>query len=421
MKKLLVFFLAFAIFLPLWAAENPSETKTDSEKSGETVPPPEGLKVVDAPNDGGKSLLVKIEKSPADELETKKIEKYIIYRKEKDEKDFKQINIHNSWAETYKYELKKAEGKEKELDKSLKEGKLIYTDGRVSSDSSYLYKVQASVNGKLSEGIVSESPVSPYPQWFNTDRVPVLIAVILFFVLIFYFLYQAKYSPEEIYIRRIPGIDAIEEAIGRATEMGRPVLYIPGIGGISNIQTLASLLILEEVSEKVARYSSRILVPNRRPFVMTVAQEVVKQGFINAGKSDAYKEKDVMFLTSNQFAYAAGVNGIMLREKPAANLMLGRFFAESLLLAETGYASGAIQVAGTAEVTQLPFFIAACDYTLIGEELFAASAYLSREPKILSTLKATDWFKIVFLVLIVIGVVLATLGYDNLIYYVGIG
>ena len=41
--------------------------------------------------------------------------------------------------------------------------------------------------------------------------------------------------------------------------------------------------------------------------------------------------------------------------------------------ARLGNAAGAIQIAGTDAVTQLPFFITTCDYTLIGEELYAAS------------------------------------------------
>jgi len=65
----------------------------------------------------------------------------------------------------------------------------------------------------------------------------------------------------------------------------------------------------------------------------------------------------------------------MLREKPAANFFMGMFYAESLILAETGNRTGAIQIAGTDADTQLPFFITACDYTLMGEELYAASAY----------------------------------------------
>jgi len=61
-------------------------------------------------------------------------------------------------------------------------------------------------------------------------------------------------------------------------------------------------------------------------------------------------------------------------------------------------------------VSQLPFFIAACDYTLIGEELFAASAYLSHEPKLLGSLKGQDAAKLVIMILILLGVAAATLG-----------
>ena len=99
----------------------------------------------------------------------------------------------------------------------------------------------------------------------------------------------------------------------------------------------------------------------------------------------------------------------MLREKPAANFYLGTFYAESLILAETGHGIGAIQIAGTAMPSQLPFFIAACDYTLIGEELFAASAYLSREPRLLGSLLGQDWGKVIILFFILVGVITAFL------------
>ena len=58
---------------------------------------------------------------------------------------------------------------------------------------------------------------------------------------------------------------------------------------------------------------------------------------------------------------------------------------------------------------QLPFFVAACDYTLIGEELFAASAYLSGEPKQLGSLKGQDVGKIIAMAAILLGMFFATL------------
>ena len=99
---------------------------------------------------------------------------------------------------------------------------------------------------------------------------------------------------------------------------------------------------------------------------------------------------------------------MMVREKPAACFYMGHFFAESLILAETGNSIGAIQVAGTAAPAQLPFFVAACDYTLIGEEFFAASAYLSGSPEQLGSLKGQDVGKMIVAVVLIIGVLMIT-------------
>jgi hypothetical protein len=184
--------------------------------------------------------------------------------------------------------------------------------------------------------------------------------------------------------------------------MGRPIVYVPGLGSVADIATIASINILGEVAKKIARYDSTLLVPNRDPIVYTVAREVVKEAYTEAGRPDAFRAESVFFVTSEQFAYAAAVDGLMVREKPATNFFLGTFWAESLILAETGATTGAIQIAGTDSVFQLPFFITACDYTLIGEELYAASAYLSKEPLLLGSLKGQDYGK-----LLVLGVIIA--------------
>jgi hypothetical protein len=241
-------------------------------------------------------------------------------------------------------------------------------------------------------------PVRPNAALFGAGKAGMAVLLGVTFALTVFFVRRAQRAGASMYIRRIAGVDALEEAIGRATEMGRPVLYVPGIDEIQNIQTIASILILGRVSELVARYDAEIKVPCCIPLVATVAEEVVRQGFYNAGRPDAHRPQNVQWISSEQFAFCAGTNGIMLREKPATNIYLGRFFAESLILAETGYVNRAIQIGGTAEITQLPFFIAACDYTLIGEELFAVSAYMTREPRLLGTLKAADWVKVGLLV-----------------------
>ena len=126
---------------------------------------------------------------------------------------------------------------------------------------------------------------------------------------------------------------------------------------------------------------------------MKAARETVREAYTMEGRPDLFQDDMVHYLTDDQFAYAAGVNGIMVREKPAACLYMGKFFAESLILAETGNSIGAIQIAGTASQSQIPFFVTACDYTLIGEEFFAASAYLSQSPELMGGLKGQDMMK----------------------------
>jgi len=245
--------------------------------------------------------------------------------------------------------------------------------------------------------------------WFNTERTNMLVAIILLVLLIVYFIFTAQ-KGKVYYIRKIAGLAALDDAVGRATEMGKAVLYVPGSQDMDDIQTLAGLSILGHVAEKTAEYDTPIMVPTARSLVMSTAQEVVKEAYLKAGRPDAYKSENVRYLTDDQFGYVAGVDGIMVRERTAANFYMGSFYAESLILAETGHSTGAIQIAGTAMSAQLPFFVAACDYTLIGEELFAASAYLSKEPLQVGSLKGQDMGKLFFLIAIIIGVILETFG-----------
>ena len=210
-------------------------------------------------------------------------------------------------------------------------------------------------------------------------------------------------------VQKVPGLDALEEAIGRATEMGRPVFYSPGIGAVNNSQTMASFAALGHVARRCARYDTAIIVANRIPFVQPITEEIVRQAFVQEGKPEAYVPDNVRFLSDDQFAYASGCVGLMLRDRPAANILIGGFWAESLVMAEVGSQIGAIQIAGTANTAQLPFFVAACDYCLIGDEIYAAGAYLSRDPVLMGNLIAQDWAKMLGIAIVVLGSILATL------------
>lgn len=285
---------------------------------------------------------------------------------------------HNKDVRSFRYFLRKTDGK----------GHFIDTPIYTNADGQEYFK--------------------PKPNWFKNKETITLIAMLIFGVLVF-FMIRAARKGKNLYIRPIAGIQEIDNAIGRATEMGRPILFVPGTSGISDVATLAGLAILGKVAKKAAEFETRILVPVRNYIVLPIAQEIVKEAHYEAGRPDTFDKNSVFYITNAQFAFVSGVNGIMVREQTATNFYMGMFWAESLLMTETGNMTGAIQIAGTDAITQLPFFITTCDYTLIGEELYAASAYLSKQPMILGTLKAQDYMKFLIVVSVVLGTILSTL------------
>ncbi len=280
-------------------------------------------------------------------------------------------------------------------------------DYNLHPNKSYLYSFEAfSKDGKIM--FDKKVEFKPVDNWFNAKKLPFLIILLLISGAIVYYIYSAK-SGKELYIRKISGLESMDEAVGRATELGKPILFVPGINDIDDMQTIAGLTILGQLAQKSAEYGADLIVPVSKSMVLSTAREIVKESYLKAGHPDDYKEDSVFYLTDDQFGFVAGIDGIIVREKPAANFFLGAFYAESLILAETGFSSGAIQTAGTAMPSQLPFFVAACDYTLIGEELFAASAYLSRDPQQLGSLKGQDFGKALLAFILLTGVILEML------------
>ncbi len=331
--------------------------------------------VHDSEGDAGGSITLKWTLSPDDGAGENNVTSYNIFRKASGESEFEKIG-------------------------TVASGLTEYEDATTTDGVAYSYYILTSSDSVGSKSDISAGVVSS-AQWFNSkDLDTFIIGIIICFSVIFFIFWAQK--GKKLYLRKIAGLEAVDEAIGRATEMGRPILYIPGILDMDDVQTVAGITILGRVAKTIAEYDTKINMPVSRSIVLTTARETIRQAYVAAGRPDAYSDDMVHYLTDEQFGYVAAVDGIMVREKPATCFYIGAFFAESLIFAETGHSIGAIQIAGTAMPAQLPFFVAACDYTLIGEELFAASAYLSGEPKQLGSLKGQDVGKIIAMVVIVL-------------------
>jgi hypothetical protein len=382
MKSIATLFLILFLTVNIIAQENPETTQLP-DTSLITIAPPTSVIAEDFKYDNAEKLSISWVQSVDDQPgDYNKVIGYKIYRF--------------------------SNGGDAELIAELPPGKNYYLDEDLEDNIEYSYYVSSLSENYEAQSNITE-PLTPEREWLNFDlKFLFLIAFIIASSVIYYIWHASK--GKKLFVRKIAGLEAVDEAIGRATEMGRPILFIPGIHDMDDVQTLAAITILGKVAKQIADYDTKIRMPVARSLVMTAARETIKAAYQTAGRPDAYSDDMVNYVTDEQFGYVAAVDGIMVREKPATIFLLGAFFAESLILAETGNSVGAIQIAGTARPAQLPFFIAACDFTLIGEELFAASAYLSGEPKMLGSLRGQDIGKAIAMAVIVIGVLSATFG-----------
>jgi hypothetical protein len=233
--------------------------------------------------------------------------------------------------------------------------------------------------------------------------------LVLFFVLtpIILFIRSSRTNSKSVYIRRIPGIDSIDDSLGSSVEKGRPFTFCTGMTQVGPV-LYACLGVLYYIARKAARFNTNLFVPQIAPDAMAIVEDTVREGYVAESRVSKFDPHTILFLSEDQFAYASGYIGLVHREKVGAAFLFGSFAAESLILAEAGQQVGAMQVAASVGPEQVAFFICTCDYTLIGEELFAASAYLSREPVQVGSLRGQDRAKLLFLVLIVVGVGVAT-------------
>ena len=222
------------------------------------------------------------------------------------------------------------------------------------------------------------------------------------------------YSKREIWIRRLPALDFIEEAVGRAAEMGRPVVCQGFGSGSSGMQSsiapmiMAGLAVLGHAARICAKHGTMIIASMRSESVVPVADEVLRTAYRLEGKLDEYlanREEHLPWLQTQ-----ASMVALILRQKPATGLLIGAFWHESVQVAEAFGMVGAVQIGGTGRLYQIPFFAAVCDMNLIGEEIYAVGAYINQTPQMLASMATQDYFKVAGIVFILLGVILSTLG-----------
>lgn len=235
--------------------------------------------------------------------------------------------------------------------------------------------------------------------------------LILLFVVLFAVFARSRFAlKHKQKARAIRDIDKLEEWIKHAQQLKRSVFFSPGTAGVGSTDTLAALALLRYVAKLCVQFDVKLIVANADFNVQQVTEEIVKSAYETAGKSDKYNVDSVRYISGSIFAFAAGVMGLLRRERPALNIFLGAYSAESLEIAEAGRSEAIYQFGGTSSIDQLPFFLATCDVTLLAGELYAAQSYLTNDPQDISWTVGQDAGKTIAILLILAGAILATLG-----------
>jgi len=219
-----------------------------------------------------------------------------------------------------------------------------------------------------------------------------------------------------VYIRRIPGLDAIEEAVSSAVEAGRPVYYPEGAAGFGDAWTggkMAALSLINYTAGICAEKGCKLLGGTISSPYIPLMDDAMRQAYTAHGRPELHDISDIRWFPG-QMAYIAGTDTIFRYEKPAVQIMIGSWWAEALSFCEIGARSGAIQIGGTDYRPYMPYFIAICDYALIGEEIFIASAYVSKDLSVRITVLIEDIYKWIMIGFTVIGAILVISGYRQI-------
>jgi hypothetical protein len=231
---------------------------------------------------------------------------------------------------------------------------------------------------------------------------------------ILFFIVRGISRKEEISIRKIPAIDAIDEAVGRATEMGRPIHFASGLQARLSEQTamdtLAGLNVLRLLAQKAASYGTRLICTIANAELQAITEDIVRTAYTAADRADLYTADTVRYVSDNQQAYIAGAQSLLVRENVGSNILAGYWTYEGWPLAETGAAIGAFQIGGCTRMATTSVFVTTCDYVFLGEELFVTGAYLSKNPALLGSTQGQDVSKLLIVGLVVVLALLATLG-----------
>ncbi len=245
------------------------------------------------------------------------------------------------------------------------------------------------------------------------DQAMLLVGFLLALPL-FAFINLRLHKGQEISLRKMPGMENLSRAIARALEEGQKVHISVGTGKLgekATVETMAGLTVLDIVSARSSESGVETIVTMSDPTVLPLAQDIIQKPGLTPGRANPNwpTMRNARFMGPDAITYAAGTMDVLGHEPLTGNVMVGTFGPEFLLMGESGAKEDLIQVVGTTNPQGLPYMQLASEHTLVGEEIFATGAYISRWPTHLASLVLQDVGRLVIVGVIFVGVVLRTI------------
>jgi hypothetical protein len=214
-------------------------------------------------------------------------------------------------------------------------------------------------------------------------------------------------------LRRMKAFEKLGSAVERSVEAGERVHLSLGTGSLIGAESapgLAGLALLRRVASATTMSDKPVVVSAGDGAMAILAQDTLRSAYQQAGQPRQFAAASGRVLGLTPFSYAAGLPPVLASEDVSVHLLLGSFGAEGALAAHFGNRQQAFVLGGTDDVPSQALLYATTDHPLIGEEAFAAGAYLDIGPFHIASLRAQDVLRMVIIVGILVGTVLMTIG-----------
>ena len=214
--------------------------------------------------------------------------------------------------------------------------------------------------------------------------------------------------------RPLPALDELNAALARAAETGKPIHLSPGAGALHGTavdpESLAGLVLAQRVAAAAAGRGATIMASSGDAVSHLALRGMIRVACRDAGYSEDFQPDSIhLYADHDPLAFAAGLGNRYVSETMEASVTVGAFGEAYLLAGEQGRQHQIPQVAGTTNPTSLAAALLTANGTLLGEEIYAAEAYIAPTPLGIARLLTHDAIRFLLITIIVVGLILVSL------------